>query len=45
MNNPTLVKLGDVGLKYMLNEMVKSEATKLQLASEYATVAKLREVL
>lgn len=39
INNPTLVKLRDMRLKYMLNEMKKSEATKLQLASEYASVA------
>lgn len=39
INNPTLVKLRDVRLKYMFNEMIKSEATKLQLASEYASVA------
>jgi Peptidase S46 len=39
INNPTLVKLRSVRLKYMFNEMIKSEATKLQLASEYASVA------
>ena len=39
INNPTLVKLRDMRLKYMMEEMKKSEATKLQLASEYAGVA------
>lgn len=39
INNPTLVKLRDMRLRYMLEEMKKSEATKLQLASEYASVA------
>ncbi|WP_207491906.1 S46 family peptidase [Aridibaculum aurantiacum] len=39
INNPTLVKLRDMRLKYMMQEMVKSPATKLQLASEYASVA------
>jgi hypothetical protein len=37
--NPTLVKLRDMRLKFMLEEMRKSAATKLQLASEYASVA------
>ena len=39
INNPTLVKLRDMRLKYMLQEMKKSPANKLQLASEYAGVA------
>ena len=39
INNPSLVKLRDARLKYMFNEMTKSEATKLQLASEYAGIA------
>lgn len=39
INNPTLVKLRDMRLKYMFEEMKKSEATKLQLASEYAGIA------
>ena len=39
INNPSLVKLREMRLKYMLQEMKKSEATKLQLASEYAGVA------
>jgi hypothetical protein len=39
INNPTLVKLRDMRLKYMFEEMKKSEATKLQLASEYASIA------
>ena len=38
-NNPTLVKLRDMRLKYMFEEMRKSPATKLQLGSEYASVA------
>jgi len=39
INNPTLVKLRDVRLKYMMDEMKKSEALKLQLASSYASIA------
>lgn len=39
INSPTLVKLRGMRLKYMKEEMVKSPATKLQLASEYAGVA------
>lgn len=39
ISNPTLVKLRDMRLKYMLAEMKKSDATKLQLASEYASIA------
>lgn len=39
INNPTLVKLRDMRLKFMFEEMRKSPATKLQLASEYASVA------
>lgn len=39
INDPTLVKLRDVRLKYMFEEMKKSAAVKLQLASEYAGVA------
>src|SRR6266498_5697502 len=39
INNPSLVKLRDARLKYMFNEMTKSEAAKLQLASEYASIA------
>ncbi|HLG41216.1 MAG TPA: S46 family peptidase, partial [Chitinophagaceae bacterium] len=39
INNPTLVKLRDVRLKYMFGEMKKSEAIKLQLASSYASIA------
>jgi hypothetical protein len=38
-NNPSLVKLRDVRLKYMFEEMKKSDATKLQLASDYAGIA------
>ena len=37
--NPTLVKLREVRLKYMFEEMKKDPATKLQLASYYASVA------
>ena len=37
--NPSLVKLRDVRLKYMLAEMKKDPATKLQLASSYAGIA------
>jgi len=39
INNPTLVKLRDMRLKYMLEEMLKDPAVKLQLSSEYAGVA------
>ena len=39
INNPTLVKLRDVRLKYMMQEMKKSEALKLQLASSYAQIS------
>jgi hypothetical protein len=39
VNNPTLVKLRDVRLKYMFEEMKKDPAIKLQLASSYASIA------
>lgn len=39
INNPTLVKLRDVRLKYMFEEMRKDPAIKLQLASSYAGIA------
>jgi hypothetical protein len=39
INNPTLVKLREMRLKYMMDEMKKSPENKLQLASEYASVA------
>lgn len=39
INNPTLVKLRDMRLKYMFEEMKKDPATKLQLASDYASIA------
>ena len=39
INDPVLVKLREVRLKYMFEEMKKSAAVKLQLASEYAGVA------
>ncbi|HWR32751.1 MAG TPA: S46 family peptidase, partial [Chitinophagaceae bacterium] len=39
INNPTLVKLRDVRLKYMFDEMKKDPAIKLQLASSYAVMA------
>lgn len=39
INNPTLVKLRDVRLKSMFEEMKKDPATKLQLASSYASIA------
>ncbi len=39
VNNPTLVKLRDMRLKYMFEEMKKDPATKLQLASSYAGIA------
>jgi hypothetical protein len=39
ISNPTLVKLRDMRLKYMFEEMQKDPAIKLKLASNYATVA------
>ena len=37
--NPTLVKLRDMRLKYMFEEMKRDPAVKLQLASDYASIA------
>ncbi len=37
--NPALVKLRDMRLKYMFEEMKKDPAVKLQLASDYAGIA------
>ncbi|HEU4470160.1 MAG TPA: S46 family peptidase [Flavisolibacter sp.] len=39
INNPTLVKLRDMRLKYMFEEMKNDPAVKLQLASDYASIA------
>lgn len=39
ISNPTLVKLRDMRLKYMFEEMKKDPAIKLQLASDYASIA------
>jgi hypothetical protein len=39
VNNPTLVKLRDMRLKYMFEEMKGNPAIKLQLASDYASIA------
>jgi Peptidase S46 len=39
VNNPTLVKLRDMRLKYMFEQMKNDPAVKLQLASNYASVA------
>jgi hypothetical protein len=39
INNPTLVNLRDARLKYMFEEMKKDPAVKLQLASDYASIA------
>jgi hypothetical protein len=39
INNPTLVKLREVRLKYMLDEMKKDPETKLKLAPHYASIA------
>jgi hypothetical protein len=39
VNNPTLVKLREMRLKYMFEEMKKDPAIKLQLASDYASIA------
>ena len=44
INNPTLVKLRDMRLKYMFEEMKKDPATKLQLASDYASHRQLLEI-
>ena len=39
IDNPTLVRLRDMRLKYMFAEMKKDPAIKLQLASSYASIA------
>jgi len=39
ISNPTLVKLRDMRLKYMIAEMQKDPAVKLKLASSYASIA------
>ena len=39
ISNPTLVKLRDMRLKYMIAEMQKDAAVKIKLASNYASVA------
>lgn len=39
IDNPSLVKLRDLRLKYMFEEMKKDPAVKLQLASSYAGIA------
>lgn len=39
IENPTLVKLRDIRLKYMFEQMKNDPAVKLQLASRYASVA------
>lgn len=39
VNNPTLVSLRDVRLKYMFEQMKKDPAVKLKLASSYAGIA------
>ncbi|MEO8405845.1 MAG: S46 family peptidase, partial [Chitinophagaceae bacterium] len=39
INNPTLVKLREVRLKYMFEQMKKDPAIKLQLGSSYASIA------
>ncbi len=39
INNPTLVKLREARLKFMLEEMKKDPQKKLQLASSYASIA------
>ena len=39
VNNPTLVKLRDMRLKYMFEQMKNDPAVKLQLASDYAGIA------
>jgi hypothetical protein len=39
IDNPTLVKLRDVRLKYMFEEMKKDPAVRLKLAPSYASIA------
>lgn len=39
IENPTLVSLRDMRLKYMYEQMIKDPATKLKLASSYAGIA------
>jgi hypothetical protein len=39
IDNPTLVKLRDMRLKYMFEQMKKDPAIKLQLAADYASIA------
>ena len=39
IDNPTLVKLRDMRLKFMFEEMKKDPAIKLQLGSDYASIA------
>src|SRR5260221_7892439 len=39
IDNPTLVKLRDMRLKFMFEEMKKDPAIKLQLSSSYASIA------
>ena len=39
ISNPAIVKLRDMRLKYMLEEMKKDPAIKLRLAGEYASIA------
>lgn len=39
IDNPTLVKLRDMRLKYMFDEMSKDPAVKLKLSSDYASIA------
>ncbi|MBL7727308.1 MAG: S46 family peptidase, partial [Dinghuibacter sp.] len=39
ITNPTLVKLRDIRLKLMMEEMLKDAGTRLKLASNYANVA------
>lgn len=39
IDNPTLVKLRDMRLKYMFDQMKNDAAIKLQLAADYASIA------
>lgn len=39
ISNPTLVKLRDIRLKYMFEQMKNDPAIKLQLAADYASIA------
>ena len=43
IDNPTIVELRDMRMKYMFEEMKKDPAIKLQLGPEYASIANYRK--